>query len=124
MYKNIKITTVVYTELDQAKGKETYSAYISLMLAYFKTTGIHPRSLLKNPLEDISKGFDRVISVLKSQEKTKLNPILETIKQVQFSGSLPHDQAEFITKEAAETLTKQAHEVAVMNEKLAKELAD
>lgn len=60
----------------------SYEDNITAFLDYFERTGVNPWMLKEHPIEATMKGFDRVIAILKSIEKNKIDVINERLKDL------------------------------------------
>lgn len=65
-----------------AKGS-SYEENIVAFLDYFERTGINPKSLKEHPIDVTIKGFDRMIAILKSIEKTKLDTSMKKLINIE-----------------------------------------
>lgn len=66
----------------------SYDENIVAFLDYFERTGVNPWMLKEHPIEITMKGFDRVIAILKSIEKNKIDVINERLKDLDMLGFL------------------------------------
>src|SRR5690606_21964038 len=64
----------------------SYDENIRAFLDYFERTGVNPWMLKEHPIETTMKGFDRVIAILKSIEKNKIDVINNRLKDFDMAG--------------------------------------
>lgn len=60
---------------------KTQKDYVHSMLLYFKETGINPSAKTKSIADELSKLRNTVVSFIRQQEKTKLDPIIEKFNE-------------------------------------------
>lgn len=70
--KVIRLSLSNYTRLSLLKRGYSFNDYVGVMLNYFGVTNIAPESCQTHPAIESKKDIDRVIRILKSQEKITL----------------------------------------------------
>jgi len=83
---------------------ETQQEFFNCMVLYFKETGINPKTKTKSTAEELSKLRTTVISFIREQEKTKLDPIILKLNET-FDFLLNYYKHEAITKEDIKALS-------------------
>jgi hypothetical protein len=80
--KQVKINETKHLILARNSNlaQQTMKDYIESMIVYFDKNGIAPKSMEDNPVAQITKVKDQLIGFIRTQEKTKLNPIIENLE--------------------------------------------
>lgn len=80
--KLVKITEEMHKILSKnaALDKQTKKDYFESMIVFFDKNGISPRSMEDSPVAQITKVKDQLIGFIRTQEKTKLNPIVDDLE--------------------------------------------
>lgn len=73
----IRVLSLTKARLDAARGTKSSSSFIDSMLNYFEVTGVEPSSIKFHPGIEIVNRVDSIMKVIKSIEKSKINPLLE-----------------------------------------------
>lgn len=73
----MRILSLTKARLDAARGSKSISSYIDSMLNYFEVTGTEPSSIKAHPGIEVVNRVESIMKVIKSIEKSKINPLLE-----------------------------------------------
>lgn len=79
---NLRVSPLVRDKLSKLKKKYSYDEYINIMVDYFLATNIKPESETVSHIQTVTKEIERVIKILKSQEKEYDKPMLKLLKDV------------------------------------------
>lgn len=82
-YQMLRVSKMTAQRIKSYNKGNSYDENISIFLDYFERTGVNPAHLKENSIEVTLKGFDRVISIIKSIEKIKLDPILNRVASIE-----------------------------------------
>lgn len=77
--KSIKVSTDTKEKLDACKGTGSYNSIIKQMLVFFESTGYNPHRISGSPIAHIEKRIEDLVKIIRSQEKTYIRPIYDTI---------------------------------------------
>lgn len=109
-------------------GAKNQQEFFNAMVSYFKETGINPSTKTKSTADELSKLRNTVVSFIREQEKTKLDPLIGKFNET-FEFLLNYfkneavtksDLKELLSKTAATTIITKPHPVetkSVDNEK-------
>lgn len=106
--KNIRLSSSVKDRLDEARGSQSASSYIGLMLDFFDKTGENPRHINHSPTEKIEKRIEDLVRIFKAYERDTAKPMFDKI----MDGRGTSDNREQLIRLASE------------NQKLMKQLQD
>lgn len=79
---NLRVSPYVREKLSKLKKKYSYDEYINIMVDYFLATNIKPESETISHIQVVTKEIERVIKILKAQEKTYDVPMLKMLNKV------------------------------------------
>ena len=65
----IRLSESTYGRLKMAKQQDSFNDYVEKMLNYFAITQVNPESVQQHPIALLKSEIDRIIKILKSQEK-------------------------------------------------------
>lgn len=109
-----KLYSTVLAKIDQLRGKDNRSEYIDKMLVFFEVSGANPNSLQTHPTVKLLNEVERIIKIMKAQEKT----ILEAIK-----GLKGNDLTSIAAQSTVEGITvEQLQEITLINDRLKDQL--
>jgi hypothetical protein len=127
-YTSIRILVLSKVRLDKLKGRDTYIEWMEKAVTYFEVTGLRPDDMKTHPsqaiLTSMSHGFERIIKIVRSIEKDKINTILEN-SSVLISGKLAENKIDgAISAENAEVLLASNKGYKIALEKQREKVAD
>lgn len=79
---NIRLSAYVREKLSKLKKKYSYDEYLNIMVNYFLATNIKPESETISHIQIVTREVERVIKILKAQEKTYDVPMLKMLKEI------------------------------------------
>lgn len=85
-YVTTKLLTTVKAKLDKLKGDKGLSEYIEMMLAFFEVTGAKPSDFQTHPTLVLKKDVERIITIIKAQEKDILKPLFQAMQSIIENG--------------------------------------
>jgi hypothetical protein len=103
---NIKIDTEyleILKDLIKSGDDKSQKDYLHAMITYFKETGIDPTAKTRSTADELSRLRNTVISFIREQEKTKLDPIINKLNET-FEFLLNYFKNEAVTKADIQSL--------------------
>lgn len=85
-YVTTKLLTTVKAKLDKLKGDKGLSEYIEMMLTFFEVTGAKPSDFQTHPTLVLKKDVERIITIIKAQEKDIFKPLYQAVQGILENG--------------------------------------
>lgn len=85
-YVTTKLLTTVKAKLDKLKGDKGLSEYIETMLTFFEVTGAKPSDFQTHPTLVLKKDVERIITIIKAQEKDIFKPLYQAVQSIMENG--------------------------------------